>query len=72
MVKCKKKMDKSISLRLNADDYEKLQVLFFNRPQEYRDKHRNIAEFLRWILLKFVALQRNVVYRENYYNQGIR
>ena len=71
MTRYKKKMNKSISLRLNNDDYEKLQMLFYNRPQEYRDKHRNIAEFLRWILLNFVTLQRNVTYRENYFNQGI-
>ena len=64
-------MDKSLSLRLNNDDYEKLQVLFYNRPIEYKDKHRNISEFIRWIILNFITLQRNVAYRQNYFNNGV-
>lgn len=64
-------MDKALSLRLNNDDYEKLQVLFYNRPHEYRDKHRNLSEFVRWVILNFITLQRNVAYRQNYFNNGV-
>lgn len=72
MRKLRKKLDKMVTLRLDLTDYDNLLRLFYNRPQEYRDKHRNITEFLRWILLNFVALQRNVEYRqrENYYTNG--
>ena len=73
MKKLGKKLDKIITLRLDEMDFEKLERLFVNRPIEFKDKHRNISEFIRWILLNFVALQRNVEcrQRENYYTNGI-
>ena len=73
MRKLGKKLDKIITLRLDEMDFEKLERLFVNRPIEFKDKHRNISEFIRWILLNFVALQRNVEYRqrENYFNNGV-
>jgi hypothetical protein len=73
MRKLGKKLDKIITLRLDEMDFIKLERIFTNRPIEYQDKHRNLSEFIRWILLNFVALQRNVEYRqrENYYTNGI-
>ena len=73
MRKLDKKLDKIITLRLDEMDFIRLERTFANRPTEYQDKHRNLSEFIRWILLNFVAVQRNVEYRqrENYFNNGV-
>ena len=73
MRKLGKKLDKIITLRLDEMDFIKLERIFANRPIEYQDKHRNLSEFIRWILLNFVAVQRNIEYRqrENYFNNGV-
>jgi len=73
MYKLKNKLDKVVNVRIDNVNYDKLERLFHNRPDEYRDKLRNMSEFIRWIMLNFIALQRNIKMRsrENYYNNGV-
>ena len=70
MCKIKRKLDRVLNVRIDDTSYDKLQRLFYNRPDEYKDKLRNMSEFIRWVVLNWVNLQRNVDMRCNYYNNG--
>lgn len=70
MYKIKRKLDRVLNVRIDDISYEKLEKLFYNRPDEYKEKLRNMSEFIRWVVLNWVNLQRNVDMRCNYYNNG--
>lgn len=70
MYKIKRKLDRVLNVRIDDTSYEKLEKLFYNRPDEYKDKLRNMSEFIRWVVLNWVNLQRNIDMRCNYYNNG--
>jgi len=72
MCKIKRKLDRVLNVRIDDTSYDKLQRLFYNRPDEYKDKLRNMSEFIRWVVLNWVNLQRNVdMRRENYFSNGV-
>ena len=71
MYKIKRKLDRVLNVRIDDTSYDKLQRLFYNRPDEYKDKLRNLSEFIRYIVLNFINLQRNVDMLYNYYNNGV-
>ena len=70
MYKIKRKLDRVLNVRIDDTSYEKLEKLFYNRPDEYKHQLRNMSEFIRWVVLNFVNLQRNVDMRYNYFNNG--
>ena len=73
MYKLKNKLDKVVNVRIDNISYDKLERLFYNRPDEYKHQLRNMSEFIRWIMLNFIALHKNIEMRNrnNIYNNGV-
>lgn len=72
MYKINGKLDRVLNVRIDDASYNKLQRLFYNRPDEYKERLRNMSEFIRWVVMNWVSLQRNVeIRRENYFSNGV-
>ena len=61
-------LKRQITLRLTEKDYDRLIQIFQNRNEQLQIEHRNISEFLRYIILTFLYIQKrkNSLYKNNY------
>ena len=51
-------LKKQITLRLSERDYNKLISIFSNRNDQLKIEHRKFSEFLRYIILSFLEVER--------------
>ena len=65
-------LKKQISLRLSEKDYDKLIQIFENRNDQLKIEHRNISEFLRYIILSFLQIEKRKknLYQNNYFENN--
>lgn len=63
---------KQITLRLSEKDYEKLIQVFSNRNDQLKLEHRKFSEFLRYIILSFLEVERRkkTLYQNNYFENN--
>ena len=61
---------KNLNIRLSEEEFDKLTAVFNSRTEDMKAQHRNMAEFVRYILKTFVLLQRNKMYPCNYYQNN--
>lgn len=61
-------LKKQITLRLTENDYDKLIQIFQNRDEQLQIEHRCLSEFVRYIILSFLHIQRrkDSLYKNNY------
>ena len=61
-------LKKQITLRLTEKDYDKLIQIFQNRDEQLQIKHRCLSEFVRYIILSFLHIEKreNSLYQNNY------
>lgn len=61
-------LKKQITLRLTEKDYDKLIQIFQNRDEQLQMEHRCLSEFLRYIILSFLHIQKrkDSLYKNNY------
>ena len=62
-------LKKQITLRLSERDYNKLISIFSNRNDQLKIEHRKFSEFLRYIILSFLEVERRkkTLYQNNYF-----
>lgn len=63
---------KQITLRLSEKDYDKLIQIFENRSDQLKIEHRNVSEFLRYIILSFLQVEKRKknLYQNNYFENN--
>lgn len=61
-------LKKQITLRLTEQDYQKLIQVFVNRDEQLQIEHRCLSEFIRYIILSFLHIQKrkDSLYKNNY------
>lgn len=61
-------LKKQITLRLSDKDYQKLIQVFENRNEQLQIEHRCLSEFIRYIILSFLHIQKrkDSLYKNNY------
>ena len=61
-------LKKQITLRLSERDYDKLEEVFRNRNEQLQIEHRCLSEFIRYIILSFLHIQKrkDSLYKNNY------
>ena len=65
-------LKKQITLRLSERDYNKLISIFSNRNDQLKIEHRKFSEFLRYIILSFLEVERRkkTLYQNNYFENN--
>ena len=61
-------LKKQITLRLTEKDYNKLIEIFQNRDDQLQIEHRCLSEFVRYIILSFLHIEKRKasLYKNNY------
>ena len=61
-------LKKQITLRLSDKDYQKLIQVFENRNEQLQIEHRCLSEFIRYIILSVLHIQKrkDSLYKNNY------
>ena len=63
---------KNVNIRLSQRDYDRLTQVFQSRDDNLKNVHRNMTEFIRWILKTFCEVQRHKLYNYNYFENNNR
>lgn len=61
---------KNLNIRLSEQEFDRLTEVFRSRDQNMKNVHRNMAEFIRWILKTFCEVQRHKIYNYNYFENN--
>ena len=61
---------KNLNIRLSQEEFDKLTAVFNSRTEDMKAQHRNMAEFVRWVLKTFCTINRHKIYPCNYYQNN--